>query len=335
MKNPGLLPMTLFFTVLCLFSFADPGGGGPVAAWGVTVTRATAAEPEVSKVEREGQAVPEVRGPRPDEVRINPQDGERYVWIPPGNFQMGCSPDDRDCRDHEKPRHRVTISRGFWMGQTEVTVGGYRKFAQATQRKVPEALVLAAPPRFRSPDFPQSDNHPVAYVTWDEAAQYCQWAGGRLPTEAEWEYAARAGSPAARYGNLDEIAWYADNSGRSKLDSAELWGWESASRINYRKRLRDNGKQTHPVGKKTPNDFGLYDMLGNVLEWCADWYGEKYYQVSEERDPEGPPSGEFRVMRGADWYGPPWGVRVSTRDWMLPDHRFSRIGFRCVREVIP
>ncbi len=277
-------------------------------------------------------------------LAVNPQDGQRYVWIPPGTFQMGCSIDDRHCQEltmpqfsSEHPRHRVTISRGFWMGQTEVTNGAYRNFAQATQQKQPEDLVLAAPERFRNPAFPGGDNHPIAYVTWDEAAQYCEWAGGRLPTEAEWEYAARAGNPAARYGNLDEIAWYGDNSGRSKLNSTELWDstFGIGKGAHYGMRLRDNGNQTHPVGKKTPNDFGLYDMLGNVFEWCVDWFGEKYYQVSEERDPEGPPSGEFRVTRGAAWNIPPGGVRVSLRSWMLPDHRFSHIGFRCVREVIP
>ena len=228
---------------------------------------------------------------------------DRYAWIPPGPFRMGCSKDDRDCQNpeipelsSESPRHRVTISRGFWMGRTEVTVGAWREFAQATQQKQPEDLVLAAPERFRSPEFPQGDiNHPIAYVTWAEAAQYCEWAGGRLPTEAEWEYAARAGSPAARYGKPEEIAWYADNSGRLKLESAELW--ETASMIDVRERLRENGSQAHPVGVKTPNDFGLYDMLGNVSEYCADWYGEKHYQVSEERDPGGPPSGEFRWVR--------------------------------------
>jgi formylglycine-generating enzyme required for sulfatase activity len=257
---------------------------------------------------------------------------------------MGCSPDDKYCQDevfavkeqhtNEKPRHRVVMSRGFWMGQTEVTNGAYRRFAQATQAKTPEELVLAAPERFRSPDFPKDDNHPVVYVTWEEAAQYCEWAGGRLPTEAEWEYAARAGRAAASYGNLDEIAWYADNSGRSKLDSAKLHETASGNGARYRSWLKDNGNQAQPAGKKAPNDFGLYDMLGNVWEYCADWYDEKYYQVSEERDPTGPPNGEFRVMRGVDVGAPPMAVRVSFRRWMLPGHRFNSIGFRCVLEVI-
>ena len=302
------------------------------------------------KVAPGGQSVPEVISPRPGEVRMNPQDGERYVWIPPGDFQMGCSPDDKYCKEagatrytNEKPRHRVTISRGFWMGQTEVTIGAYRKFARAIQGKVPEELVLAAPERFRSPDFPQGDNYPVVYVTWEEAAQYCEWAGGRLPTEAEWEYSARAGSPAAAYGKLIEIAWYADNSGRSKLDSAELLEKALRNGVRYQSLLEHNRNQAQPVGRKKSNDFGLYDMLGNVWEHCADWHDDKYYQVSEERDPKGPPSGECpgyqgrsgsrcRVMRGGDFQQPPVGVRASFRNWMLPDHRFNNIGFRCVCE---
>jgi sulfatase modifying factor 1 len=229
------------------------------------------------------------------------------------------------------------------MGQTEVTIGAYRKFASATQAKEPEELVLAAPERFRSPDFPQGDNYPVVYVTWEEAVQYCEWAGGRLPTEAEWEYSARAGSPAASYGKLIDIAWYADNSGRSKLDSAELWEKRLPNAENYFSLLENNKNQVQPVGRKRSNDFGLYDMLGNVWGHCADWHDDKYYEVSEERDPKGPSSGECpgyqgrsgshcRVTRGGDFSAPPVGVRASLRNWMLPDHRFNNIGFRCVCE---
>ncbi|KPL12730.1 MAG: hypothetical protein AMS26_16500 [Bacteroides sp. SM23_62] len=254
---------------------------------------------------------------------------------------MGCSTNDRDCQDgqtqafnNENPSHMLTISNGFWMSQTEVTIGAYRKFAETTRQKLPEDLVLTAPERFRWHGFPQSDNFPMAYVTWEEAKQYCEWAGGRLPTEAEWEYAARAGNQEARYGNLDEIAWYADNAGPSRLNSSELWE-KASSPYDYGLQLRDRGNDTHPVRKKAPNDFGLYDMLGNVWEHCADWYSENYYQVSEDRDPEGPSNGEFRIMRGGAWNTPPPGVRVSHRGWMLPDHRFSNIGFRCVLDEIP
>ena len=278
---------------------------------------------------------------RKHNVMVNPKDGQHYIWISPGTFQMGCSPDDRNCQDgqipafnNEHPIHRVTISKGFWMSQTEITIGAYRKFAQATGQKNPEELHLSAPERFRWQEFPQGDNFPMAFVTWEDAKQYCDWAGGRLPTEVEWEYAARAGNPHARYGNLDEIAWYADNSGPSKLNSVELWE-KASSPSDYGLRLRDMGNDIHPVMKKAPNDFGLYDMLGNVWEHCADWYDEKYYQVSGDIDPDGPSSGESRIMRGGAWNTRPPGVRVSNRGWMLPDHRFNNIGFRCVLDEIP
>jgi len=234
--------------------------------------------------------------PRPGEVRTNSQDGQPYVWIPPGSFQMGCSPSDSECDADEKPPHPVTIARGFWMGQTPVTVGAYKKFAKATGRSLPSA-----------PSFPQDDTHPVVNVDWEDAKAYCTWAGGRLPTEAEWEYAARSGSTAARLGELDQIAWYAGNS----------------------------GGHTHPVATKAPNQWGLYDVLGNVWEWCADWFDPEWYQKREEKDPSGPPKGELRVLRGGSWDLVPRVVRVSFRGWSQPVYRFGGIGFRCGREVIP
>lgn len=271
----------------------------------------------------------------PAKLAINPLDGQLYVWIPQGTFLMGCSADDQACQEmkpfeNEKPRHRVTISKGFWIGQTEVTVGAYRKYSKSTERISPEELVLLAPEQYRDVRFPQSDNHPLAFVSWKDAEQYCTLAEGRLPTEAEWEYAARAGSNKARYGNLDEIAWFADNSGHLRLDSGIL-----NDRQIRNQKLRDNENDTHPVKEKTPNDFGLYDMLGNVTEYCADYYKDNYYEVSVERDPMGPSNGEFWVIRGGEYSSRPLGVRVSRRSYMLPDHRFKNIGFRCVLETMP
>jgi sulfatase modifying factor 1 len=145
----------------------------------------------------------------------------------------------------------------------------------------------------------------VEQVSWDDAKQYCAVIGGRLPTEAEWEYGARGGSIYARYGNLHDIAWYAENSGNS----------------------------THPVGQKKPNGFGLYDMIGNVWEWTADWYGKDYYQSRVSRDPQGPSSGEFRVIRGGSWgFDSPY-VRASIRGRYQPAQWFDFIGLRCAVET--
>jgi formylglycine-generating enzyme required for sulfatase activity len=165
---------------------------------------------------------------------------------------------------------------------------------------------------------------PIVNVTWDDAQAYCSWAGGRLPTEAEWEYAARAGSTAARYDDLDEIAWYAGNSGRQRLDSGRIW---KEDQDNYEQRIKQNGNGMHEVGQKRANGFGLFDMLGNVLEWVKDWYDENYYQNSPSQDPAGPASGSLHVLRGGSWeFG---NVRVSDRFVNIPVNWNFVDGFRC------
>ncbi|MBS1877766.1 MAG: SUMF1/EgtB/PvdO family nonheme iron enzyme [Acidobacteria bacterium] len=221
--------------------------------------------------------------PSPGATRVNPIDGLTYVWIPSGEFMMGASENDREARANERPAHRVTLPRGFWMGQTPVTVGAFARF----QKKEPEA----------NPDLPQVN------VTWNEAVEYCKWAGMRLPTEAEWEYAARAGSAAPRYGELSAVAWYDSNSGGRR----------------------------QPVRGKQANAWGLYDSLGNVWEWVADWYGP--YSRDVALDPKGPQTGDSRVLRGGSWSHSPTFVRVSVRGWYGPAVRRDDIGFRCAGEL--
>jgi formylglycine-generating enzyme required for sulfatase activity len=267
----------------------------------------SASSPPAQSGLRPGEVVIPISAPPPGTAKVNPKDGLKYVWIPPGSFRMGCSPGDTECGDDEKPAHGVTITKGFWMGQTEVTVAAYRKFVGSTGAKMPDA-----------PDFNLgwNDQHmPIVNVSWDDATAFCRWAGGRLPTEAEWEYAARAGSTAARYGPLDEIAWYVDNSGGQHVDSERIWREDPE---NYAKRLTENGNNMHDVGQKRPNGFGLYDVLGNVWEWVNDWYDENYYKNSPSQDPSGPARGPMRVWRGGSWSTRPRDVRVSFRAGVHP-----------------
>ena len=255
-------------------------------------------------------------------LKRNWKDGLSYVWIPPGSFTMGCSPGDSQCGPNEKPSHGVTLTRGFWIGQTPVTVAAYKRFATETGKDMP-----AAPP-FNA-DWAR-DNMPIANVTWEESQDFCRWSGGRLPTEAEWEYAARGGNTETRYGPLDDVAWYADNSGRQRLDSAQMFRDEKA---NFANRITENGNGGHEVALKRANGFGLYDTLGNVWEWVNDWYDATYYQNSPSQDPSGPSTGQLRGLRGGSWINPPVSVRVSYRPAFRPNLKNGIAGVRCVGEA--
>ena len=267
-------------------------------------------------------------GAKKGEVRVNPTDRLNYVWIPSGSFQMGCSPGDNDCYDFEKPSHQVSITRGFWLGQIAVPIAAYKVFAGATGRQMPPEPNLNGRPL--NPGW-GDEAMPIVDVTWDDAQAYCKWAGGRLPTEAEWEYAARAGSTAARYGDPDEIAWYAGNSGRQRLDNETISKEEDQA--NFMKLLNENGNGMQEVGLKRANGLGLFDMLGNVWEWVNDWWDQDYYQTGPSQDPMGPRSGTHRIIRGGSWLGGPRDIRVSLRNRRSPGDRDFDLGFRCGGEM--
>jgi formylglycine-generating enzyme required for sulfatase activity len=225
---------------------------------------------------------------------INSIDGLRYVRVPAGSFEIGCADQDRLCSDDEKPRHSVNIPTAFWMTRTEVSVAAYRKFTAAKKRPMP-------PPPPSNPDWKDAAQ-PLVNVTWQEAQDYCGWAGGRLPTEAQWEYASRAGDTKAAPDSLDTRAWYGTNSGGI---------------------LR-------PAGLKAPNAWGLYDVQGNAWEWCADWFDPKYFRDSPRDAPEGPARGSGRVIRGGAWNSEARYLRYSERTASDPSKANSIVGFRCV-----
>jgi formylglycine-generating enzyme required for sulfatase activity len=225
-------------------------------------------------------------------TKLNPKDGLTYVWVPAGSFTMGCSPGDSDCKndDYAKPAHRVSITRGYWIGQTEVTQEAYQRMTGSNPSKFKGARL------------------PVETVSWIEARAYCQAAGMRLPTEAEWEYAARGGDVLGRYGPLETVAWYFDNT---------RFGPHS-------------DEQTHEVARKQANGFGLYDMLGNVSEWVADWWEE--YSAGAKTNPRGPASGRSRVVRGGSWTSRNYETQATHRESISPDSGSELVGFRCAGE---
>jgi formylglycine-generating enzyme required for sulfatase activity len=215
------------------------------------------------------------------------------VWLPGGEFQMGSN--DSDASGDEKPVHSVSLD-GFWIGKYEVTQRQY------------EALMGSDPSRFKGADWP------VDTVSWNNATAFCRKLSSvtgkayLLPTEAQWEYACRAGSAGKWCFGSDE----------SQLGK---YAWFD----------RNSGSQTHPVGQKQPNAWRLFDMHGNVWEWCGDWYADSYSGALSERNPTGPNSGTFRVLRGGSWVSYPGGCRSAYRSWFGPGDRVGINGFRVVR----
>jgi formylglycine-generating enzyme required for sulfatase activity len=257
-------------------------------------------------------------------VETNPADGLEYIWIPPGTFLLGCSPEDSDCYRDESPTVLVEISRGFWLGRKEVSVGAWERVMKEAPRPAIYAGIDLNPGSSRK-------DLPVVNVTWAMADRYCGSALGRLPTEAEWEYAARAGTSQARYGRVTEVAWYANNSGRQWIDADRL------NATGYSTRLATNGNRPHSVDSALTNSWSLYSMLGNVAEWVADDYGDRTYATLSERakavDPlhkTGSSLVTHKVVRGGSWYDIARHVRSSSRHAVHADSAYLTIGFRCI-----
>ncbi len=234
------------------------------------------------------------------------------VAVPAGVFWMGCAPGAEDpCNRDEQPVHEVTLS-SFAIDRTEVTVGAYRKCMEAGVCTEPVNRMAT---RRCNLGFPNRDDHPVNCVTWDQASRYCLWAMGRLPTEAEWEKAARG---------LDR----------------RRYPWGEAAPTCSRANLFIENKQcrggTEPVGSHPAgrSPYGALDMTGNALEWVADYYDAHAYFLSDSVDPRGPPSGTDRVLRGGS-YGDASdiGHRVWMRYHLPPDTTGQHIGFRCARSL--
>jgi formylglycine-generating enzyme len=279
----------------------------------------------------------------PDQLVVELGDGVnlQMVLIPAGSFVMG---DDHGL-DDEQPARRVTITNPFYLGKHEVTVAQFRRFVDATGYKTDAERGTGFQGAFgwdadtmdfkmnehyswRNPGFPQSDADPVVNVSWNDAMAFCQWLSRqadqtyRLPTEAEWEYACRAGTTTSYFhgddpegsvsvGNLADAAFV--------TQFPELEGVIKGN---------DGFAYTAPAGSYAPNAFGVYDMHGNVWEWCADWYDHEYYARSPTRDPMGPDSGEERVYRGGGWFNCARGCRSASRSASQPENRNLTVGFR-------
>ena len=221
------------------------------------------------------------------------------ILVEGGTFTMGDEHGEGD--SDEQPLHEVTL-KTYKISKTPVTVAQYRAYCRATGRSMPDP-----------PSWGWIDSHPMVNVTWHDAVAYTDWlaekmdADYRLPTEAEWEYAARGGnkSKGTKYSggrSIDMVGWYTENS----------------------------GGQTRPVATKNPNELGIYDMSGNVWEWCRDWYGGDYYANSPSSNPKGPASGSSRVLRGGGWYYDASYCRVANRNRYDPRYLSDNGGFRVV-----
>lgn len=268
--------------------------------------------------------------------------GMKLTLIPPGGFVMGTPEMEPDRNADEGPQHKVLLEKPFLVATSPVTVGQFRQFAAAAQFKTQAETgnganawngsewKLTAGANWLNPGFEQSADHPVVSVSWNDADAFCRWLSEkegkryRLPTEAEWEFCCRAGTQGAYLwgGNPDAGRGWAnlpDITFLGKFPGEEVFNWQ------------DEYVFTSPVASFRANAFGLCDMVGNVWQWCGDWYAP--YESGEQTDPAGPTSGNKRTLRGGSWYGTKNLCRCGTRYGFEPDARGSALGFRVVMEL--
>jgi iron(II)-dependent oxidoreductase len=227
------------------------------------------------------------------------------VLIPAGEFTMGrtkLTPDDKTTMRprillDDRPDHKVYLD-SFWLDAKEVTQRQYAEFVKATHRAAPYHWIGGRLPE-------DSADFPVYNVDWDDASAYCAWKGKRLPTEAEWERAARGGKEGLDYP----------------------WGDKAGPKLARYNTQNGPG----PVAQYPPNDFGLYDMAGGVSEWCADWFAREYYKSSPARNPKGPETGMYKIIRGGAWSDSPARITVFFRNWVRPNQKTPNLGFRCAK----
>lgn len=256
-----------------------------------------------------------------------PPDGMELILG--GEFDMGSN--DPEAKSNEKPVHRVYVDT-FYMDKTEVTKAQFKEFIKDYfQLKNPHLLENPRWKKWKNYDYPPGKaNHPVVNVNWDAAHRYAKWAGKRLPTEAEWEYAARGGLIGNKYPNGNTIT---DQDANFNHNNRDIF-------------FMDPRKATTPVGKYPENGYGLHDMAGNVKEWCQDGYDSKFYSKFPQNEVARNPLSHYkgygrvnsrRVLRGGSFYDKPAGVRVSARFANSSDKPYDseNIGFRCVKDITP
>ena len=254
------------------------------------------------------------------------------LYVPAGEFTMGATDAEvdsalalchefsgggfctRDWFEDAQPQHRVYLD-AFYIDKTEVTNAQYRNCVEAEACNTPGKTTY-----YDNADYAE---HPVVYVSWSDADAYCRWAGKRLPTEAEWEKAAR--------GTDGRMYPWGNSPDRSKLNFCD----KNCTYDHKDPSVDDGYKTTAPVGSYPAgaSPYGVLDTAGNVCEWLADWYGEDYYSQSPSRNPSGPDSGGWRVLRGGSWIDYPWNARCASRLRYMPRLRYNYVGFRCARDA--